>query len=144
MDARNSLVTIKVTGLVGAEELLTSIGRVIEHPDFHPGMKSLTDMREALHTATTDEVRSVAQLLITNMSRIQGVKEAVVVGQAVTYGMLRMLQAQMEGFPFEIGIFYDIEEATRWLESGRRSLTPGNRRVGVDPRRILTRRREQG
>lgn len=112
---KSDLLTLTVTGAVSTEEMLRSIKRVFAHPSFHLGMKVLTDMREALHAADGEEVRRVARLLVANMDKMAGVKNAVVVGQEATYGIMRMLQLQTDGFPFETALFYDFDEAKQWL-----------------------------
>lgn len=117
VDVGNDLVTLTVTGLVGTDEMLRSIMRVLSHPSFRSGIRVLTDMRSALHGASGEEVRRVAQLLIANRDKMTGVKNAVVVGQTATYGIMRMLQLQTEGFPFEFALFYDIDQAREWLSS---------------------------
>jgi len=115
VDTNSDLLTLTVTGAVSAEEMLKSIRRIFTDPSFHPGMKVLTDMREALHAADGEEVRRVAQLLIANMDKMAGVKNAVVVRQEATYGIMRTLQLQTDGFPFETALFYDLDEAQQWL-----------------------------
>ena len=117
-DSGRDLVTVTVTGAVPARQMLRSVRRVLDDPGFHPGIKCLTDMREAAHTADAEEVRRIAQLLNTYGEKLTGTLLAVVVGQAVTYGMLRMLQAQTNGSPADLRVFYDIDEATRWLTAG--------------------------
>ena len=117
-DSGRDLVTVTVTGSVPARQMLRSIRRILDDPGFHPGIRCLTDMRGATHTADAEEVRRIAQLLNSYPEKLTGTLLAVVVGQAVTYGMLRMLQAQTDGSPADLRVFYDVDEAARWLTAG--------------------------
>ena len=118
VDTEQDLVTITLTEVVRVEELLRSIRRALADPGFHPGARCLVDMREATHTSGGDVARRVAQLLIANRDKVAGARIAIVVSKAAAYGIIRMLQLQTQGFPFEIGVSYDLEEARRWLSSG--------------------------
>ena len=75
----------------------------------------LTDLREAAHHTGPEDIRRIAGLLSRSLERIAEGRAAVVVSQAVSFGMMRMLQAYVDGIPFEIRIFYDLAEARRWL-----------------------------
>ncbi|MBW1813454.1 MAG: hypothetical protein JRJ39_07210 [Deltaproteobacteria bacterium] len=115
IDKKSDLVLRVVQGLVSTDELLKSLEDVLNHPDYHPGMKSLTDLREATPFTNTGDVEQIANLLQKRKDRFKEGKAAVVVSKEVSYGMIRMLQAYAADSPFEIEVFYDIEEAKKWL-----------------------------
>ncbi|MBN1797560.1 MAG: STAS/SEC14 domain-containing protein [Spirochaetales bacterium] len=115
LDIENDIITRTVRGLVSTEELVKSIETVLNHPDFHPGMKSLTDLSQATHHTDSEDIQKIAMLISQNIKKIKGGKAAAVVSKKISFGMMRMLQNYTSGIPFEIEIFYNIEEAKKWL-----------------------------
>jgi hypothetical protein len=115
IDKEKDIVYRTVIGIVTMEELLESIENILNHPDFHPGMKSLTDLRQAVHHTDSEDIQKIATLFIQNIKKIKGGKAAVVVSQKISFGMMRILQNFTEGIPFDIEIFYELEKAKEWL-----------------------------
>ncbi|MEJ2663496.1 MAG: hypothetical protein P8107_05530 [Spirochaetia bacterium] len=117
VNTEKNLVHIKVTGLANTEELLNCFTEVMSHPDFHSGMKTFTDLRQAAHFVKPEDVRKIAGLLTRNIKRIKGGKAAAVVSKEVSFGMARMLQMYTERVPFKIEVFYEADRALQWLET---------------------------
>ena len=72
-------------GPVGAEEFLAGFGRMLAHPDYHPGMRILVDMLAHVHQvdARTSTDRPG---LRTNGEALRGSEVAVVVAEPSTTG----------------------------------------------------------
>jgi hypothetical protein len=70
-----------------------------------------------------EDVRILAgQLARMGMAQPNHGKTAMVCGNAVTYGMARMLGTflEIEGFPGRVGAFRDLRTARAWLDEGGR------------------------
>ncbi len=119
IDKENELLERTVTGKVTPEEVIASLEASISHPDYLPGMRSLTDMRDFVLSSTAEDIRQYATFLGAHMDMIKGMQAAVVVSRTVDYGLTRMLQAIADDPTFAIAVFYDIDEAKRWLEAVR-------------------------
>jgi hypothetical protein len=115
IDTRNDLILRTLSGAVEAGELLEALEATLHHPDYHPGMKSLNDLRESTHSARVEDIQQVAGLILKHVDRLEGGRAAIVVSSAVSYGMGRMLQAYADDAPLEIAVFFDMAEARRWL-----------------------------
>lgn len=115
IDTKHDTVALSLTEAVGVHELVRSIRKALDDPRFHAGIKCFVDMREAAHTADGEVVRRVARLLIKNLEKVAGCKIAIIVGKTSTYGIIRMLQLQTQGMPFQVGVFYDPGEARTWF-----------------------------
>jgi len=105
-----------VTGSVTTVELLKSFASILAHPDYRPGMKSLTDMREVAHFATSGDIRQIVHFMEGCQDQISGGRAALVVSTDVSFGMARMLQIMSQHLPIEICVFRDLEEACTWLD----------------------------
>ena len=115
VDGERGLITRTIEGETSLEELIESIEAVIAHPDFRPGMKSLTDLRDAAPVKNPDDVKKLVKTLASHNSTIAGVKVAVVTPEAVAFGMMRMVQAYAGKTEAEVGVFYEMSKAREWL-----------------------------
>jgi hypothetical protein len=118
IDKDNNLATRVVRGEVTAEDLRASISEVLDHPDFHVGMKSLTDMRDASPSSKPSDIMAIADVIKDKGAAFQGAKAAVVVSERVAFAMARALKGYAGRSAFEIRVFYDMTEARRWLDLG--------------------------
>ncbi len=115
IDRTNDVVLRTARGEITAEQLAQNFEEVLAHPDFHAGIKSLTDARELDHHLEVEDMRDIAKTIARYRDRIAGGRAAVVVSIAVSYGLMRALQAYADQSPIDIRIFYDVDEARRWL-----------------------------
>ena len=116
IDKDKSLVTRVVRGEVTADELRASISEVLGHPDFHVGMKSITDMRDASPSSKPSDIMAIADVINEKGAAFKGAKAAVVVAEQVSFSMARALRGYAGKSAFEIRVFYDMNAARRWLE----------------------------
>jgi hypothetical protein len=115
LDKTNDVIYRTVTGRVSADELLENLECTRNHPDYHPGMASLSDMRDYVHQATNADIRRIAQFFTEHLEDIRGSRAAIVVSKTASYGMSRMLQSYLEGAPLSVLVTYDLAEAKQWL-----------------------------
>ena len=105
------LVEVVLTGPVGAEEFLAGFQRMLGLPDFRPGQNILVDMRAHVHQADSEDMRTIAEAFLEAGEAVGRADIAVVVARPVSYGLLRMLQAYIDGAPFRFSVYYSLEEA---------------------------------
>ena len=115
IDKKQGIVYRVIKGTVTVDEIVESFISVLESDDYHPGMKTLTDMREVIHFVTPQDVRHIAGFILEQMSTIGALKAAIVVSSDVSFGMTRMLKAHVDSGSTDIRVFREMEEATLWL-----------------------------
>jgi hypothetical protein len=115
IDAERGVVDVALTGPVGADEFLAGFRRMLQLPDFRPGLKILVDMLAHVHQADGEDIRRIAAVFFENGEAIRGTDVAVVVARPVSYGLLRMLQTLVEDAPFRFSVSYSLEEARKSL-----------------------------
>ena len=116
VDKRRRLVIRVAHGEINAEQVLASIQETLNHPDYGPGFKSLTDLRGIKASGNVDDVKAVGRMIVEQGPKLTGGRAAVVVSDMLSYGMMRMLQGYTGKSPLEIRVFYDIDEAKDWLD----------------------------
>ena len=115
VDGGDGLIRASLEGAVPVDTVLRRLEGAFTSPGFRPGMNMLLDGRGAAHHLEAEDIARVSRYLIANRDKIEGGKAAVVVAKTVSYGLMRMLQAQVDGMPIGFSVFYDIDEARRWL-----------------------------
>lgn len=115
IDTARGVLYWKASGSFTLQELLEALSEVMDHPDYHPGMKSLNDLREITLAFATPEVQTLAGLLAERSSVIGEGKVAVVLTHDAAYGMGRAFQVYAESCSAEIQVFRDMQAACDWL-----------------------------
>ena len=115
IDTEKNVVYRTIFGETSAEELLDSYSAVLEHPDYRPGMKSLTDMREVTPSTYRRDVLVLAQFVLEHRKEIGPLKVAVVVSREASFGMTRELTVELDESPVEMSVFRGIDAARAWL-----------------------------
>jgi hypothetical protein len=115
IDKEAGMVYTTIEGRINTDELLESLERLMNHPDFGPGLNGLADLRSMEIDTFSADVMRIADLMIKFRNKIGPSKTAVVISKDVTFGMTRMFQAFSEQSSIETAIFRDREEALRWL-----------------------------
>ena len=115
VDRGAGLVVAVLEGPVPLEGLVEGIDRMLSDPDFRAGMDILVDMQRHVHQASGADMRRLGDALTSRLEYLKGTRLAAVVSKTVSYGMIRMLQAFVDGAPFQVGVFYTPEEAKEWL-----------------------------
>ena len=116
-DQANRLTTLTAPGKITPEEVKKAVEAFIDDP---PAKNILWDFREAIPSASfnadrTMEVASLSKSVIG--ARYDG-KTAFVVSSELTFGMCNtyMSQLQQRGAFHRTKVFYDMDEARKWLE----------------------------
>ena len=122
IDKEAGILHRTVSGVVTTDELLESFDEALRDPDYRPGMHMLADMREVTTSAHHGDVAKVARYVREHLEEIGPLKAAVVAPTDASFGLIRMLQANLEEDPIELGVFRTIGEAEEWL--GAKQKTP--------------------
>ena len=115
IDKQRRFIQRVLSETVTTDEILANITEILDHPDYQPGMKSLTDLQALQHHATPQDVRQIAHFILGHGEQVQGGRAAVVVAEDVGFGMARMLELLTEDSPLTIGVFKNRKEAYDWL-----------------------------
>jgi hypothetical protein len=116
LNKEEGIVYTTIDGRVSTDEIIDGLKKVLDHPDFRPGLRGIVDIRPSELDTHAGDVRRIADLLIEYRDRIGWSRSAVVVATDLAFGMTKMFQAFNEASSIEVEIFQDIEEARQWLE----------------------------
>lgn len=113
-EIRGPLLWIIVEGEYDDAELHAAWERAFADPAFRAGMPALIDSRSTLAAPSRAGVAERAAFLAGLRPRI-GPRCALLVGDALRYGLGRMLAAFAEQSGLEIEVFEDPRRAEAWL-----------------------------
>jgi hypothetical protein len=114
VDESQDLLSATLLGPVSVQSFIEELEHTLSSADLSAGFNALIDMREVVHSVSGDDVGKLARHL-SEHPRLEGTRAAIVVTQTVTYGLMRMLQTHMDEAPMAVSVFYDLDEAKRWL-----------------------------
>ena len=116
IDKNASVIYRTVNGLVATDDLPRSLAEILNHSDYRPGMKSLTDIRQVKPYSSEISVDRLVLFVSDYLNQIKCGKAAVVVSEEGRCGMKRMLKIVSDHLPIEINVFLNIEDARTWVE----------------------------
>ena len=110
------IIWITLSGQYSLEDGLQTYSAILRDPAFNEGMDLLFDARESKVNPSLAQVKERVVFLRSVVHHSSG-RMAIVVSDALRYGLSRMLStyAQMRGM--NIDVFRDVEEALCWLGS---------------------------
>lgn len=116
-DPEHSLVRVNAAGVMTPATFERQFQDLIHHPQWRRGMKILSDYRGIDGSGlTTDDVRAMASVYAGLADRIGPGRSALVVNEALQYGLARMWVSWAEmKIPREVRVFTSMEEARRWV-----------------------------
>jgi len=115
IDKQLGVVLRRVTGKVTTEELIANFIETLQHPDYRPGMRSLSDLREVHPSTFSADARKIGDFVVSRSKQTGSARAAIVVSQDASYGMVRVLQVFAQNSPMDIQVFRDMNEARTWL-----------------------------
>jgi hypothetical protein len=121
IDKRKGIIFAEVVGDFTLEDILNTIDSAVSDPAFRPGFKVLSDHRKIGEPATMAQMEGMAACLKGLSNAFGGTKWAMVVSKEASYGMMRMLSVLVEDVPIVLRVFWDMEEALKWLGSNEYS-----------------------
>lgn len=117
IDQDKNLASIKLTGSPTIQEVQDIVYALLGHPVYKEGMDEIWDTSEAcIAHWTEDEMRTQAFFVKDAVPEVSG-RIAFVVGDEVSYGMVRMwiAHAEMGGSQSMRNVFKDLDSAVSWL-----------------------------
>ena len=113
-EVRGALLWIVVDGDYDEAELRAAWERAFADPAFQAGMPALIDSRKSLANPSRGRLLERAEFLASLRGRI-GSRFAFLVGDALHFGLGRMLAVFAEQVGLEIQVFEDARRAEAWL-----------------------------
>ena len=115
VDKDAGIVYTTVEGIYTADDLLAAFDELFHNSDFRPGMNGITDLRGAATYPPAAEGIRIARYLIQHQHKIGKSRTAVLVTGDVSFGTTRMFQSYSGDSTLQTKIFYDLDEARKWL-----------------------------
>ena len=112
----NNLLFIFGDGVVTQAERMEAMKTWMADPDYRPGLNTLFDLSKSESTPTLAEIRAISDYMQRNADAIGRKKVAIVVAEAVNFGVARQFAALTESNKLEIQVFGSREEAWTWLD----------------------------
>lgn len=109
------LIIIKYSGEVNARQIQQVFARAVKEQPERVGFKILSITGNARFNLSSDETAQLMDRV--TAYQLVGSKSAIVVDDMHTFGLSRMWASHSEDrLPYDIQIFYSLEEACGWLE----------------------------
>ncbi len=117
IDKHRKLILTKVSGILTDDELYHHKRSLMNDPQFEPGMRELSDVREIkeLHV-TSSGVWSMASIDKEHAEKLQSFKLAIIASEDIVFGMARMYQSLTQPSLPQVNVFRNEEEAMKWLD----------------------------
>ena len=115
-EIEGDFVTLVGSGSVTRSDIEAALSSIVATPEFRIGSRLLMLDQQSDYVPDTGNITETATLL--SRRRGQFERMAVVVSQAVKYGVGRMLEAYTEAEGLAFRVFLDENEARRWLTTG--------------------------
>ena len=113
---KRQVVSIQWTVAPSIQDWYDVTERILEHPDYEPGMKLIAYRGGTLAPITTDHVRQVLAVLELRSSRMEPVVLAIVAPGPCDFGMARMMETLSENASIVVRAFRRPREAIEWLK----------------------------
>lgn len=118
IDVERNLVLTTASGTLTDDDVLQFKARLVRDPDFRPGMKELSDIRNITRLdVTAAGIRAMVEQDQRDRAVVASHRLALVVSKDLDFGMARMYQTLTESTMKNVGVFRDIDKANAWLQS---------------------------
>ena len=118
IDVERNLVLTTASGTLTDDDVLQLKARLVRDPDFRPGMKELSDIRNITRLdVTADGIQAMVEQDQRDRAVVASHRLALVVSKDLDFGMARMYQTLTESTMKNVGVFRDIDKANAWLQS---------------------------
>jgi len=116
-DFHKPLVRVKASGIMTPASFNRQFRHLVDHPDWQPGTNILSDYTEIDGSRlTAEDVRGMAGSYRALADRIGPGRSAIVVSEALEFGLARMWVSWAEmKIPREVRVFTSMSEAEAWV-----------------------------
>ena len=113
------LVRMELEGVYAPDDIISTFSAALEDPELPEHPRFLLDVTrsQVIAQRSADELRSVAEVFAAHAQHFGG-RCAVVVGEPVQFGLVRMAGAFIESDSVVVEVFGNPDDAKAWLESG--------------------------
>lgn len=120
VDKEKKLAIIKSSGTAIVGEITLYQKKLVEHPDWKPGINILVDHTDLITTNLTfQEIQAISKSIAAFAKELGDGRLALVVRTMMGYGLARMWQIlTSELSNLNIKIFRSLEHAKQWVEIG--------------------------
>lgn len=116
IDSDRSLVITTASDCLTVDDLLAHKLALLEDEQFLPDFKELSDVRGVREMKLGfTEMQRLAVFDRDHKAKLGDYKLALVVPEALIYGLARMYQQVTEANLPQVGVFHSIEDAAKWL-----------------------------
>lgn len=117
IDPDQGIVLTEASDVLTVRELMAHKQALLNDPQFRPGLKELSDVRQVDQLAVTpDDLRALAAFDHKHAAVLSEHKLALLVPNDYVFGMARMYQLLSESGGDNVMVFREEGEARRWLE----------------------------
>jgi len=115
LNKEEGVVYTTVTGRCTADDVIEAFDELFARTDYRAGMNGIADLRAAETFPPYTDVVRIARYVVGHRDQIGESKAAVVVSSDVSFGTTRMFQSYSGESMINTRIFYEMDEARRWL-----------------------------
>lgn len=113
----NNLIRITYTGEVRPADILQNTLLELQHPDFHPGMNSLSDFSNVKFVETNFNILNQYKKHMPDIEKARGsCRWAMVSSSLVNFGILRMFEMLNDNNTIQMKVFRNMDEGRKWLQ----------------------------
>ncbi len=113
--AASSFAHLTAEGPINYKELSASIRKLLDEPEFKPGIQVIGDFRNAELEVGSTELWNLLYLLQAFPERVANTRWALLAQSPSTFGLLRMLASYSERLHVKLAVFRSLEAAREWL-----------------------------
>ena len=111
-----SVVTFECTGRIGFDEVEQAYDAMFRHPDFHPGINALWDLRQASIGMYAQQIPDLLKMVSSRQKdRGRGYRVAILVAGSPDFGLSTLFELSTQTMPFTVRVFRSSTQATQWL-----------------------------
>lgn len=120
IDLSSGFAHVQIYGHVTWDDFRNAFARMLEHPDYRPGMDALWDTRGAdFSQFTSPELVRFGEFVMERGATRDGARGALVLPDAGDHGLSQMYDTlQKLELPVRMKVFRNLAEAEAWLASG--------------------------
>ncbi len=120
IDTALNQISVVFEGEISIEEYRQFMTELVESPDFRPSPKILIDQRLGKLAVSMEDAKSHPMFVKGLQDKLGEATVAVVASSDFDFGMNRFFELSSEDFLQHKGmVFRDINEAVKWLASGK-------------------------
>lgn len=115
IDVVSDFGVVEIHGEVAGEELAQKAIGLLQHPDYHPKMNMLWDLRDGEYVGSLDPLRALANFVAEPGAIEEPSRVAILVDRDHDFGIARLFESHAEAAPVSYSVFRSEAKAYAWL-----------------------------